>query len=58
MLFIQQLEDSITYIAEAALEVFSPDHDSYPMTGIQPFTEEPYKTESKWHREQESITGY
>ena len=47
MLFIQQLEDSITYIAEAALEVFSPNHDSYPMAGIQPFTEEPYKAKSK-----------
>jgi hypothetical protein len=50
MSFIQQLEDSIGYIAEAALEVFSPNHDSYPMTGAQPFTDEPYKGKSKWYK--------
>ena len=51
MSFIQQLEDSISYIAEAAIEVFSPNHDSYPMTGLQPFTGEPYKAKSKWYKE-------
>ncbi len=51
MPFLQQLEDYIGYIAEAALEVFSPNHDSYPMTGAQPFTDEPYKAKSKWHNE-------
>lgn len=50
MLFIQQLEDSISYVAEAALEVFSPNHDSYPTTGLQPFTDEPYKAKSKRDR--------
>jgi hypothetical protein len=51
MLFIQQLEDSISFIAEAAIEVFSPNHDSYPATGLQPFTDEPYKGKSNWGRE-------
>ena len=50
MSFIQHLEDSIGYIAEAALEVFSPNHDSYPMTGSQPFTDEPYKGKSNWYK--------
>lgn len=29
------------HLAEAALEIFSSDHDDYPATGIQPFSGEP-----------------
>ncbi|MFA9202006.1 MAG: hypothetical protein ACEQSC_00445 [Candidatus Nanopelagicaceae bacterium] len=32
----------LDYLLEAALEVFSPDHDDYPATGIQPFEGEIY----------------
>ena len=28
-------------LAEAALELFSPEHDNYPATGVQPFTGDP-----------------
>ena len=49
MPFIQQLKDSIGYIAEAAIEVFRPNHDSYPMTEPQPFSDEPYNGKSKWY---------
>ncbi|MBE7384500.1 MAG: Nif11-like leader peptide family natural product precursor [Leptolyngbya sp. SIO1E4] len=28
-------------LAEAILELFSPDHDDYPATGVQPFTGDP-----------------
>ncbi len=31
------LEKSLGYVTEAALEVFSPNHDSYPSIGVQPF---------------------
>ncbi|MGQ4646393.1 isochorismate synthase [Lyngbya aestuarii] len=37
------LEKTLEYIAEAALELFSPNHDTYPLTGIQPFDGEPWK---------------
>jgi hypothetical protein len=35
----------ISYLYEGALTVFSPSHDEYPTTGVQPFTGEPY---SEW----------
>ncbi|MEC4814793.1 MAG: hypothetical protein SAK29_16155 [Scytonema sp. PMC 1069.18] len=37
------LDKSLAYITEAALEVFSPNHDSYPLIGVQPFDGEPWK---------------
>jgi hypothetical protein len=36
------VKQSLAYLLEAALEVFSPDHDDYPATGIQPFGGEIY----------------
>jgi hypothetical protein len=37
MIFMKSLSQAFGYVVEAALEVFSPDHDSYPYTGVQPF---------------------
>lgn len=37
MTFIQSLHRAIGFIAEAVLEIFSPDHDDYPSVGEQPF---------------------
>lgn len=34
---VQQI---LRYLIEAVLEVFSPNHDDYPETGIQPFSGE------------------
>ncbi len=31
------------YITEAAMRIFGPNNDSYPNTGVQPFSGEPYK---------------
>ncbi|MEC4811711.1 MAG: hypothetical protein SAK29_00250 [Scytonema sp. PMC 1069.18] len=31
------LEKSLGYLTEAALEIFSPNRDSYPSIGVQPF---------------------
>ena len=31
-------------LAEAALEIFSPDHDDYPATGVQPFSGDPNRS--------------
>lgn len=42
------LEKTLGYVTEAALEVFSPNHDSYPSIGLQPFSGEPFK-ERKHH---------
>lgn len=36
------LSNAMTYLIEAALEVFSPDHDSYPQIGVQPFEGDVY----------------
>lgn len=49
MQIIEQLKLTVGYLAEATMEVFSPNHDSYPNTGIQPYEGDPYKGKSKWH---------
>ncbi|AVH63512.1 hypothetical protein [Nostoc sp. 'Peltigera membranacea cyanobiont' N6] len=45
---ISSLEQTLGYVTEAALELFSPNHDSYPAVGVQPFSGEPWK-EGKHH---------
>jgi hypothetical protein len=45
MFFTKQLESTLGYIVEAAIEVFSPNHDSYPAVGIHPFEGEPFNPE-------------
>ena len=42
------LEKTLAYVTEAALEVFSPNHHSYPTIGVQPFSGDPWK-QSKNH---------
>jgi hypothetical protein len=49
MNILEQLERTISYVAEATLELFSPNHDSYPLTGVQPFEGDPYEGKSKWY---------
>jgi hypothetical protein len=34
------VQEILRYLIEAVLEVFSPNHDDYPTTGIQPFSGE------------------
>jgi hypothetical protein len=44
MMAISRILASITqYISEAAMRIFGPNDDAYPVIGIQPFTGEPYK---------------
>lgn len=40
----------VEYISEAVMEIFAPEHDDYPIIGIQPFTGKPYKNKAsyKW----------
>lgn len=41
---ISRILASITqYISEAAMRIFGPNDDAYPIIGIQPFTGEPHK---------------
>jgi hypothetical protein len=41
---LSRLIASITqYISEAAARIFSPNNDSYPVIGVQPFEGEPFK---------------
>ena len=55
MQIIEQLERTIAYLTEASLEVFSPNHDSYPEAGIQPFEGDFYKGKSQWHKQKQKI---
>ena len=57
MQIIEQLERTIAYLTEASLEVFSPNHDSYPDAGIQPFEGDIYRGKSQWHKQQQKISG-
>lgn len=45
--FDMALANALNYLTEAALEIFSPNHDSYPATGIQPFYGEIYRPEGQ-----------
>jgi acetyl-CoA acetyltransferase len=41
---VSKLIASITqYISEAAMRIFAPSDDAYPVIGVQPFTGVPYK---------------
>jgi hypothetical protein len=41
---ISRIIASITqFISEAAMRIFGPNDDAYPVIGIQPFTGDPYK---------------
>ncbi|MGB7414005.1 MAG: hypothetical protein WA902_07330 [Thermosynechococcaceae cyanobacterium] len=39
---LRWIKSSLSFIAEAAFELFSPDHDNYPNIGLQPFGGDPY----------------
>lgn len=41
-------QKTLEYILEAALEVFGPDHDDYPATGIQPFEGDIHKQDRSY----------
>ncbi|MEM7726454.1 MAG: hypothetical protein AAF208_08795 [Cyanobacteria bacterium P01_A01_bin.45] len=42
-MFISRIIESVTnYLSEAAMRLFAPSDDAYPMIGVQPFTGEPY----------------
>ncbi|MBD2725127.1 hypothetical protein H6G96_02005 [Nostoc sp. FACHB-892] len=48
---ISQILANITqYISEAAMRIFGPTDDAYPVIGVQPFTGEPYnkRTDDNW----------
>ncbi|BBD69740.1 hypothetical protein NIES4072_29250 [Nostoc commune NIES-4072] len=48
---ISQIIANITqYISEAAMRIFGPTDDAYPVIGVQPFTGEPYDehTDDNW----------
>ncbi len=41
------LVDVLGYLTEGALELFSPNHDSYPLVGVQPYSGEAYHPSKK-----------
>ncbi len=49
MKILNALASTIGYVAEGALELFSPNHDSYPLVGIQPYSGEAYHPSKKSH---------
>ncbi len=38
MILVRIVQNIIQYITEGFIEIFSPDHDSYPAVGVQPFS--------------------
>lgn len=50
MKLLKAFADALGYIAEGALELFSPNHDSYPLVGIQPYSGEVYRPSRKSRR--------
>ena len=38
MRFFQSIRDAFIFLAEAAYRIFSPHDDSYPETGVQPYS--------------------
>ncbi|MGB7247860.1 MAG: hypothetical protein WBC73_02895 [Phormidesmis sp.] len=46
MTFFQNFKDAFIYLAEGIYRIFSPHDDSYPLTGVQPYTGEPYSKRS------------
>lgn len=49
MKLLQGLVNALGYLAEGSLEIFSPNHDSYPLVGIQPYSGEAYRPHKKSH---------
>lgn len=45
MNIIKAIGNTLRYLSEGAMRLFSPSHDKYPETGVQPFSGESY---SKW----------
>ncbi|HEY9634886.1 MAG TPA: hypothetical protein V6D14_15895 [Coleofasciculaceae cyanobacterium] len=48
---IYRLFDNMTrYISEAVVRIFAPNDDTYPVTGVQPFSGEPFheKRKAEW----------
>ncbi len=41
--FSNMLTELAQYISEAAMRIFAPNDDAYPLIGVQPFSGEPYK---------------
>ena len=50
MFVLRFLQQTIQYISEAASEIFSVNHDDYPLIGIQLFTGESFKTTPFWSK--------
>lgn len=45
---IYKLFNSVTqYISEAVVRIFSPSDDAYPVTGVQPFSGEPFHQDKR-----------
>lgn len=42
MTIYKMLANIIQYISEAAMRIFGPTDDAYPIIGVQPFTGDPY----------------
>lgn len=43
MIISKMFANVIKYVSEAAMRIFAPTDDSYPVIGVQPFTGDPYK---------------
>lgn len=47
MKLLKGFVSALGYLAEGSLEIFSPNHDSYPVVGLQPYSGEAYHPSKK-----------
>lgn len=38
MVLVRMVKNVVQYLTEGFIEIFSPEHDSYPLVGIQPYS--------------------
>lgn len=43
MNIVKTIQDTVQYLVEAAMRLFSPSDDHYPNTGVQPYEGDPSK---------------
>lgn len=51
MNLFKMLGQAIRFLSDGAAEIFRPDYDQYPKTGVQPFDGEPYSEWVDLHRQ-------
>ncbi|MEM9218592.1 MAG: hypothetical protein AAGD25_30150 [Cyanobacteria bacterium P01_F01_bin.150] len=49
MTIMNQVQEVVKFVWEGTARIFGPDDNTYPATGVQPYTGEPYSKERQRH---------